>query len=262
MRRLSLPTTGYDAPPASIAAVSRELYEYLWVLQNVVTGNTPATGGGGGPTLDPSTISVNHSLAFNLDADDHPQYLTAERHGEIGGNPHGVTAEDVGNEVAQWNASALQGNDVAPDGPADGQVLTWRDVNEAWGPEDPTIAAGVTYVQLQTAVYNTITPNAGASAGLLLLPSSALILGVFVKNVTAFNGTGGYFVGTPLRPDAWGACPPQVLAQNTLGGFTLLSPIYTGTNPGVLFFSAVTGAFDGVSTMQVRVYYWSQPVFT
>ena len=52
------------------------------------------------------------------------------------GNPHSVTASQVGNTTAQWNADKLQGRDIATTTPTDGQVLKWNNTNSEWEPQD------------------------------------------------------------------------------------------------------------------------------
>jgi hypothetical protein len=61
-------------------------------------------------------------------------------------NPHSVTAAQVGNNLAQWNASLLHGrtldNTVTP---LDGHVLTWDATTSSWKPmavQVPTLVVG------------------------------------------------------------------------------------------------------------------------
>ena len=66
---------------------------------------------------------TNHSLLTNLSANDHPQYVLSatnltlstnvSNHISDLNNPHVTTAAQVGNTTAQWNASALVGNQVS-----------------------------------------------------------------------------------------------------------------------------------------------------
>lgn len=247
---------GYDGPPPSINALSPELAEYLFVLHQKVFGSSQADAQDDTTEIDTETLSVNHSLATNLSADDHPQYLTSARHAEIAGNPHGTSAADVGSSDPLWNASRLQSNDVAADAPADGQVLTWDDAQGRWEPRSPQTIGS--YVALQLAAYS-ITPAAGPSAGLLLLPSQSLILGVFVENETDIFGSTGYQIGTQYRRDAWGQCGPENGARNGIDSFQINGPIYTGVNPEGLYFTCLSGTFPGTASIAVRVYYWVQP---
>lgn len=246
---------GYDGPPQSLHALDRELYDYLFVLHQKLFGDGQGNETSG--DVDTETLSVNHSLATNLAADDHQQYLTTARHDEIEGNVHGVTAADVGKNDPQWNASMLQSNDVAADAPAEGQVLTWDDTQGRWEPRAPTGITG-TFVQLNLA-ESTVTPSAGASAGFLLLPSQALILGVFVENQAQIIGSTGYTIGTINRPDAWGRCGFENGARNGIDSFEIANPLYTGANVDTLMFTCLGGTFPGTASILIRVYYWSQP---
>lgn len=47
-------------------------------------------------------------------------------------NPHQVTAEQVGNEVAQWNAALLRGREISEDEPTDGYYLRWNSSENSW----------------------------------------------------------------------------------------------------------------------------------
>lgn len=57
-------------------------------------------------------------------------------------NPHGVTAAQVGNTTAQWNANQIQGNAVQNAAPADGQILVWSATNSRWEPQAPGPSTG------------------------------------------------------------------------------------------------------------------------
>lgn len=50
------------------------------------------------------------------------------------GNPHSVTATQVGNTTAQWNADQIQGRDIATTAPTDGQGLKWNAASSEWEP--------------------------------------------------------------------------------------------------------------------------------
>ena len=259
MPKLVLPgaNVGFDAPPPSIAGLSRELWEYLWVLHQVAFGSAQSDGvlGTGSTTGD----QLSHSDLQNLDADDHAQYLTTERHAAITGNPHGLTPEEFGALQPLWNAAALQGSDIATTMPADGQVLTYDETTETWGPADPANDPR-TFLELSVSQL-TVSPTPGPSAGLLLLPSQALILGVQVKNLTAIAGITGYQIGTVYRRDTWGANGPALAATTDLGGFKIANPIYTGVNVGTLMFTAQGGNFPSGVNLAVRIYFWRPPAW-
>lgn len=50
-------------------------------------------------------------------------------------NPHNVTATQVGNTVAQWNANQIQGFNVSSATPTDGQSLVYDALNAEWSPD-------------------------------------------------------------------------------------------------------------------------------
>lgn len=251
-------TTGYDGPPDRVREISLELYDYLFALHVKLFGTSQLdvedmAGGGGGGTND-------HSQLTNLDADDHPQYLNVERHAEITGNPHSMTPDDIGAHLPEWNANSLQGVDVSEDVPVDGQILTFDGQLEKWVPAD---VAGDPRSFLELSMSQaTVTPNAGASAGFLLLPSDALVLGVQVKNPATIPGMTGYQIGTLFRRDAWGTCGNAANAQNAVGTFAINSPYYTGTSVDTLMLTALSGTFPGGVSVQVRIYFWRIPVWT
>ena len=53
------------------------------------------------------------------------------------GNPHNVTASEIGNTTAQWNADQIQGRTVASTTPNDGQALVWDSASNLWKPGTP-----------------------------------------------------------------------------------------------------------------------------
>ena len=97
-----------------------------------------------GLVTDVTGIGVtDHGALTGLADDDHLQYLNETRHDALpSDNPHGVTAAQVGNTTAQWNADQLQGEDVATAAPANGNVLTYNSGTTEWEPAAPV--TGVT----------------------------------------------------------------------------------------------------------------------
>ncbi len=55
-------------------------------------------------------------------------------------NPHGVTASQVGNTVAQWNASQLRGKAISTTAPTSGQVLVYNSATDTYEPS--TVSGG------------------------------------------------------------------------------------------------------------------------
>lgn len=62
-------------------------------------------------------------------------------------NPHSVTAAQVGNTTAQWNANKIQGVNVSSTTPTDGQYLRYISANSRW---EPSNAGTVTSPTIQT----------------------------------------------------------------------------------------------------------------
>lgn len=74
-------------------------------------------------------------------------------------NPHTVTAAQVGNTTAQWNADQLQGGDIdATLAPTDGQVLTYDGTGTQWTAASP--AEGTSYLEM--GQNHTITSAGGS----------------------------------------------------------------------------------------------------
>ena len=99
-----------------------------------------------------AVASVNGKCGVvNLRTDDIPEdgpmYLTDDRidvnvdvvngYNHISlmtGNVHNLTAEQVGNTVAQWNAQQLQGRNISKNVPNDGEYLMWNANANEWKP--------------------------------------------------------------------------------------------------------------------------------
>lgn len=138
---------------------------------------------------------ISHSSLTNLGADDHPQYHNDARaltwlgtrstddlpeganeyftDGRVSansdvaansqhrqattGNPHQITASDVGNDTAQWNASKLQGRDVGTQAPADGEVVTWNAAANEYQPANlGTVQGGALFEAFDGAGGTTV----------------------------------------------------------------------------------------------------------
>ena len=85
-------------------------------------------------------------------------------------NPHTVTAAQVGNSTAQWNADKLQGVNVHTVAPTDGQVLTYNNTDSRWEAADAsgggggytvTCGTGGDYTDLETCLNALNTGNGG-----------------------------------------------------------------------------------------------------
>ncbi|MGV0102143.1 Chitin-binding type-3 domain-containing protein [Nostoc sp. DSM 114160] len=123
-------------------------------------------------------------------------------------NPHSVTAAQVGNSTAQWNANKLQGVDVISTTPTNGQILTYNSTSTKWEPTTFAGASGGKVVQVVYASSNTITTvAAGAytSIGLTAsitptVTSNILYFFVEIQGIEKTSGTAdtNYIIGTQL----------------------------------------------------------------
>src|SRR3990167_9599230 len=143
----------YAHPPASLRLLSEDLYQYLFMLHVRTFGIPEGRGDLDRENIALSTLSLGdlgtrtHALLSGLAADDHAAvYLNLTRHNAIRGNPHQVTATEVGKDVAQWNADRLQGSAIATTTPTANQILTWDDPTSAWTPKASSTSAPVTSV--------------------------------------------------------------------------------------------------------------------
>ena len=122
------------------------------VTQNVTGVNSLTMGGslsvGGNATISGTVNGRNiQNDGTNLDA-----------HLADTGNPHNVTAAQVGNIVAQWNADQLQSVPVDATPPAHHHtILAYDSGLAAWAPRDHVFGLGYTFVDDPTITINTST---------------------------------------------------------------------------------------------------------
>lgn len=111
--------------------VDVDVIEAALNLNNI--GNTLSIAKGGTGATSSAAARTNLSVVsisdFNL-------------HANSTSNPHSVTAAQVGNTTAQWNANQLQGRNVVSTLPTDGQVLTYSSANTRWEPQTPASGGG------------------------------------------------------------------------------------------------------------------------
>src|SRR3990167_1241049 len=149
----------YAHPPASLRLLSEDLYQYLFMLHVRTFGIPEGRGDLDRENIALSTLSLGdlgtrtHALFSGLAADDHGAiYLNLTRHNAIGGNPHQVTASEVGKDTAQWNANRLQGFAVNATTPTANQVLTWDVLTATWLPQPSSVSGPVSSVFGRTGV--------------------------------------------------------------------------------------------------------------
>jgi hypothetical protein len=112
--------------------------------------------------------SIDHTLIQNIGTNSHADI---DNHISDQNNPHIVTAEQVGNTTAQWNASSLFGYEVKNSNPNNEDILQWSNSTLLWAP---------------TPISNTTAKwNASAIAG---SPLSAT-LGPTTGQSLVYNGT-------------------------------------------------------------------------
>jgi hypothetical protein len=75
---------------------------------------------------------INHTGLLNIGTNTHAQI---DSHIASTSNPHSVTAAQVGNTAAQWNANQLQSVAVASTAPTNGYILTYNGSLTRWEPQ-------------------------------------------------------------------------------------------------------------------------------
>ena len=90
-------------------------------------------------TYSGSGWELNTTTAYRLyDGTDEVTASQARTHIDSTSNPHSVTATQVNNTTAQWNADQLQGNAIATTSPTDGQGLFWDVSAGEYQPQTPS----------------------------------------------------------------------------------------------------------------------------
>ena len=99
-------------------------------------------------------------------------------------NPHVVTASQVGNTVAQWNASLMQGRTLAATAPTGGQVLSWNAGTSEWEPA--ASGAGGDHATMTNLAY-AASGHTGFEATGVAAAGDAAHLAAFVHADIALN---------------------------------------------------------------------------
>jgi hypothetical protein len=150
-----------------------------------------------------------------------------------------VTAAQVGNTTAQWNADKIQGVNVHTTTPTNGQVLTYSTANSRYEPATPASGGKVIQVIYASAPFWTIstnTPNQSITLAASITPTNAsstiYITGALTGvtktttaashyfNVQVFDGTTAYGIANNVgrRADIYPEPVPIILflpASNT-----------------------------------------------
>jgi hypothetical protein len=117
---------------------------------NIIIGSDLSTVATSGSHLDLSNIGTN-------------SHASIDTHIASVANPHAVTATQVGNTTAQWNANQLEGVDISNTAPTNNQILRYNAGASEWQPQ--TVAIGST----KTLWF---TSNTGATYGSYLVDSA------------------------------------------------------------------------------------------
>jgi hypothetical protein len=129
--------TGNTSNPHSVTA--SQVGAIATSARGAANGVASLDSGGLIPDAEiPATITRDSELTAGLSTKADSSALTS--HTGNTSNPHSVTAAQVGNTTAQWNASQLQGISVSTTAPANGQVLKYN--GTAWTPSTDETASG------------------------------------------------------------------------------------------------------------------------
>ena len=150
-----------------------------------------------------------------------------------------VTAAQVGNTTAQWNADKIQGVNVHTATPTNGQILTYSTANSRYEPATPSGASKIIQVinssvsfwsistsgtQQSTTLTASITPTNASSTiyitGALTGVTKSTSVNTHYFSVQVFDGTNGYTIAINVgrRADAYPEAVPIILflpASNT-----------------------------------------------
>jgi len=130
-----------------------------------------------------SNTTIDHTLISNVGTNTHAQIDT---HIASTSNPHNVTAAQVGNTTAQWNANQLQGRNVVSTAPTNGQVLTYNTSSTQWEPRDTVTATN--YQQTSTASATTTSTSFVAMTGMTITTPAA---GTYLVNFSTSTVNSG-----------------------------------------------------------------------
>jgi hypothetical protein len=141
---LALPTGVFDVTSPPVTSSGTLIAVFNDQNANSVFAG-PASGAAGTPEFrglvanDIPSLTAAKISDFDTEVSNNSSVFANTSHRQTtSGNPHSVSASDVGNTTAQWNANKLQGRNVVNAAPADGQALVWDNANSQWEPGDVT----------------------------------------------------------------------------------------------------------------------------
>jgi len=141
-------------------------------------------------TIDATdTDTTDHTALSNIGTNTHAQI---DSHIASTSNPHSVSASDVGNTTAQWNADQLQGVDVASTSPSDGQGLVYNSSNSRWEPGTATGSLPLYFKAQGTSTANPVSSAVDLTWGTPAKQDSAYTLGAVNTYEITINQTGWY----------------------------------------------------------------------
>ncbi len=148
-------------------------------------------------TIHFTEASIDHVNIQNIGTNTHAQIDTAitnaANHIASTSNPHSVTAAQVGNTTAQWNADQIQGVDVLSTAPTDLQVLQYIAANSRYEPT--TFSAGIG----GSGTLNTIplwTPDGSTLGDSVLTQDSPVTTVSCAENFNVTNQTDAYQIAS------------------------------------------------------------------
>ena len=113
-----------------------------------------------GDGSDHANVALNDTHRAS-DGKDHSDVVLNNAHRVSTSNPHSVTASQVGNTTAQWNANEIQGVDVHTTAPTDGQVLKYVAANSRYEAQDESGGGG----GISGYAYLSETQTSGTNGG-------------------------------------------------------------------------------------------------
>jgi len=108
----------------------------VWIKQDNTDKVLSVAGKTGNVLLDHDDITdFDIGVQTNADVAANSAHRTT-----VTGNPHAVTATEVGKDTAQWNADEIQGVNVSTTAPTDGQLLQYNATTMQYEPITPETA--------------------------------------------------------------------------------------------------------------------------
>ena len=140
---------GTSSHVLQVESVGEGLYEPRW--DSLPYHNAQHISGGGD--------EVVHQNLSGAGSNDHSAIDT---HLGSTSNPHTVTAAQVGNSTAQWNADKLRGVNVHTAAPTDGQVLKYNNTDSRWEAGDES-GSGASHNTIYADTYEVTTAATSAT---------------------------------------------------------------------------------------------------